>query len=84
MAKRFTQHVELNRQIIAASYEVHNTLGPGLLEQFYRDALMHELLLLGLKVDCEKEFVVEYKQICRFESKNHHPNQIIPQSPNLR
>lgn len=61
MAKRFTQHIDLTRQIIAACYEVHNNLGPGLLERFYRDALMHELALSGLKVVSEQEFAVEYK-----------------------
>lgn len=61
MVKRFTQHIDLTKQIIAACYEVHNTLGPGLLEKFYRDALLHELTLNGLKVTCEKEFIVEYK-----------------------
>lgn len=36
-------------------------MGPGLEERFYRDALMHELELRGLKVQREQEFVVEYK-----------------------
>jgi GxxExxY protein len=43
MSQRFTKHVELTKQIIAACYEVHNVLGPGLEERFYRDALAYEL-----------------------------------------
>ena len=39
------KHTKLTAQIIAACYEVHNNLGPGLEERFYRDALLHELTL---------------------------------------
>ncbi len=61
MAKRFTKYVELTGKIIAACYEVHNVLGPGLQERFYRDALLHELQLRGMSVAREQEFPVEYK-----------------------
>ena len=43
MSKGLEKHVELPQQIIAACYEVHKILGPGLEERFYRDALLHEL-----------------------------------------
>ncbi len=61
MSKGLGEYAELTRQIIGACYEVHNILGPGLEERFYRDALLHELELRGLKVEREQEFVVEYK-----------------------
>lgn len=61
MLKGLEKHVELTQQIIAACYEVHRILGPGLEERFYRDALMHELELRGLTVQKEQDFVVEYK-----------------------
>lgn len=61
MTKGLEIYVELTRQIIAACYEVHNILGPGLEERFYRDALAHELELQGLTTRREQEFVVEYK-----------------------
>lgn len=61
MTKRFTEHVELTKEIIAACYEVHNVLGPGLEERFYRDALVHELGLRGLIVKKEQEYSVDYK-----------------------
>lgn len=51
----------MTQQIIAACYEVHKILGPGLEERFYRDALLHELELCGLNVQREQEFVVKYK-----------------------
>jgi GxxExxY protein len=43
MSKGLEKHVELTQQIIAACYEVHKILGPGLEERFYRDALSYEL-----------------------------------------
>lgn len=55
MGKGLEQHVELTQKIIAACYEVHSILGPGLEERFYRDALMHELELRGLSVQREKK-----------------------------
>ena len=61
MPKGLEKHVNLTRQIIAACYEVHSVLGPGLEERFYRDALVHELALRGLECRREKEFTVEYK-----------------------
>lgn len=61
MPKGLEKHIELTQQIIAACYEVHNILGPGLEERFYRDALAHELELRGLKCSREQEFTVEYK-----------------------
>jgi GxxExxY protein len=61
MPKGLEKHVELTRQIIAACYEVHNVLGPGLEERFYRDALAYELELRGLRCRREQEFTVEYK-----------------------
>ncbi len=61
MAKGLEKHVELTQRIIAACFEVHSVLGPGLEERFYRDALMHELELGGLNVQREQDFVVEYK-----------------------
>lgn len=36
-------------------------LGPGLLERFYRDALLHKLALQGLQAEREQEFLVSYK-----------------------
>ena len=61
MAKGLEKHLELTELVIAACYEVHNVLGPGLEERFYRDALAHELDLRGLKSRREQEFTVEYK-----------------------
>jgi GxxExxY protein len=61
MAKGLEKHTGLTREIIAACYEVHKVLGPGLEERFYRDALIHELALRGLKTSREREYQVDYK-----------------------
>jgi GxxExxY protein len=61
MVKGLEKHVELSQQVIAACYEVHKILGPGLEERFYRDALMHELELRALTIQREQDFIVEYK-----------------------
>jgi GxxExxY protein len=61
MTEGLERHLELTQQIIAACYQVHNILGPGLEERFYRDALAYELALRGLQSSREQEFAVEYK-----------------------
>jgi GxxExxY protein len=63
MPKGLEKHTALTSQIIAACYEVHNILGPGLEERFYRDALLHELRLRGISADREQEFGVIYKDV---------------------
>lgn len=54
---------ELTHEIIGAAIEVHKTLGPGLLEDVYRDALMHELSLRGIKAEAEVPVPVLYKGV---------------------
>ncbi len=50
-------------EIINCAYEVHNSLGPGLLESVYQKALIHELKLRGFKVSSEVPVDIEYKGI---------------------
>ena len=42
---------DLTYEIINCAYEVHNFLGPGLLETVYQRALVHELRLRGFIVN---------------------------------
>ncbi len=51
----------ISNKIIGAAIEVHKTLGPGLLEEIYRDAMVIELRLAGLKFEIEKPILVSYK-----------------------
>jgi GxxExxY protein len=52
---------DLTYKIRGAIYTVHNELGPGLLESVYEAALLHELLLEGLKVSYQQGVPVHYK-----------------------
>jgi GxxExxY protein len=61
MSRGLERYTELTEQVIAACYEVHNVLGPGLEERFYRDALLVELGLRGHQSVREREYAVEYK-----------------------
>ena len=52
---------ELTYQIRGSIFEVYNTLGPGLLESVYEEALVFELRLRGLKVTRQLEVPIHYK-----------------------
>ena len=49
--------------IIGAAIEVHNNLGPGLLENCYEKALIHELNLRGHKTISQGRVPIMYKGI---------------------
>ena len=51
----------LTQQIIGAAIEVHRTLGPGLLESIYEEALCHEFDLRGMGHRRQVEIDVLYK-----------------------
>ena len=52
---------EITYQIRGAIYDVFKTLGPGLLESVYEEALAFELQQRGLKVERQKQVPVIYK-----------------------
>jgi len=54
---------EIGKQIVDAAYEVHKTLGPGLLESAYEACLKHELTLRGIRFVSQKEVPLIYKGI---------------------
>ena len=51
----------LTETVLAAAFEVSNTLGCGFLEKVYERALLHELRLRGLKSTPQASFPVIYK-----------------------
>jgi len=55
-------HKELSYLIMAAVFEVHNTLGFGFLEKVYERALLKELSLRGIPVEAQKEIKIFYKE----------------------
>jgi GxxExxY protein len=53
----------LSKQVIGAALEVHRTLGPGLLESVYEQALAYEITALGLKTQIQVPVPVAYKTV---------------------
>ena len=54
---------QISYQIRGALYDVHKTLGPGLLETVYEEALCYELEQRGLKVERQKQVPIVYKGV---------------------
>ena len=52
---------DITEKIISCALEVHSTLGPGLLENVYGEALGHEFILKGVAHDRQKEINLKYK-----------------------
>jgi GxxExxY protein len=53
----------LTSMVIQCAIEVHQGLGPGLLEKAYRECLYYELTLNGMYVEMEKPMPVIYKEV---------------------
>ena len=56
-------HGKLTHQILGCAFEVHRTLGPGLLESAYKTSLLHELSLRGLAYSAETMIPIRYKGV---------------------
>ena len=54
---------ELAKRIVNAAYQIHTTLGPGLLESVYETTLTHELQKLGVRVLRQQALPVVYETI---------------------
>ena len=54
---------ELTHRIIGASIEVHQALGPGLLESAYEECLCRELELCGLPFERQVALPLNYKNV---------------------
>jgi GxxExxY protein len=54
---------EIARLIVDAAYQVHTTLGPGLLESVYEAVLAYELANRGLTVTRQQAIPVVYEQM---------------------
>jgi len=51
----------IGKQIVNAAYNVHQTMGPGLLEKVYETCMIHELNSLGVKVNQQQQVPLYYK-----------------------
>ena len=52
---------QITYEIRGAAFDVFKTLGPGLLESVYEEALVYELEQHGLKVERQKQVPIIYK-----------------------
>jgi len=52
---------DITEKIISCAIEVHSTLGPGLLENVYEEALSHEFKLRDIVYERQKEITLKYK-----------------------
>ena len=51
----------LSEHVIKAATEVHQIIGPGMLESVYQECLSHELELRDIPFERQKELTIEYK-----------------------
>ncbi len=54
---------EISYKIIGVALEVHKSLGPGLLESVYENALSHDLREAGIAVICQVPMPFVYKAV---------------------
>jgi GxxExxY protein len=54
---------ELSNKVIGLAIEVHRELGPGLLENTYKQCLAYELSQAQIKFQIEVELPVQYKKM---------------------
>ena len=54
---------ELSNRVIGLAIEVHRELGPGLLENTYKQCLAYELSQARIKFQMEAELPVQYKKM---------------------
>lgn len=54
---------ELSHIIIGIAIDIHNALGPGLLESAYQECLFYKLRKEGLKVEKEKPMPLIYEDV---------------------
>ncbi len=52
---------DITEKIISCAIEVHSSLGPGLLENLYEEAMEHELKSRGIEYKRQKELEIKYK-----------------------
>ncbi len=63
MARSYTEFDNLTEKILKCAYEVHTTLGPGLLESAYKECLAYKLSKVGLIVEKEKPMPLVFEEV---------------------
>lgn len=71
---------QITERVIGACIDIHEQLGPGLLESAYEECLCHELSLLGISFERQKPLPVAYKAVkldCGYKMDLVVENKII-------
>lgn len=63
-SKQEIKNDPITEKIIGACFKVHKSLGPGINEKIYRNALKIALKNISLTCDMEKSYVVTYEEKC--------------------
>lgn len=54
---------EISNKVLGIAIEVHNALGPGLLENVYKECLYHKIKQAGFKVEKEKSIPLIFEDV---------------------
>jgi GxxExxY protein len=54
---------QISGKIVDSAFEVHTTLGPGLIESVYESCLAHELAQRNLRYERQKTVPIQYKGV---------------------
>ena len=78
---------ELSNRVIGCAIEVHQTLGPGLLENVYQQCLARELDLAGVEFIQQAALPVHYKGVqlsCGYRADFLLPGELILEIKSVR
>jgi GxxExxY protein len=78
---------ELSNKVIGCAIEVHQTLGPGLLENIYEQCLAQELNLAGIYFTQQAALPVHYKGLqlsCGYRADFLFPSELILEIKSVR
>lgn len=59
-----SEEERIGKVIVNASFKIHRSIGPGLLEKIYEVCLAHELRKAGLEVKRQITIPIQYDGIC--------------------
>ena len=74
------KYEDLTEKIIQCAFDVHSALGPGLLENAYKECLCHKLHKIGMTVEKEKALPLVFEEVnldCGFRMDLLVENKVV-------